>query len=135
MCTVDVGGKFGRDLSAAGDKAMIAFAIDWLTNLYGNDVKKALKRSRVSQWNNDPWTLGAFSAATPGGQAARLALAEPLRDRIFLAGEATHETQWGTVGGAWASGDRTAETVLKRLGFATEERRPQAAAPSPGRRR
>jgi monoamine oxidase len=134
VCTVDVGGKFGRDLSAAGDKAMIAFAIEWLTNLYGNDVKKALKRSRVSQWNNDPWTLGAFSAATPGGQAARLALAEPLRDRIFLAGEATHETQWGTVGGAWASGDRAAETVLKRLGFATEERRPQAAAPT-GRRR
>ncbi len=36
---------------------------------------------------------------------------EPL-GRVWLAGEALHETQWGTVNGAWESGTRAAEAVL-----------------------
>jgi len=39
-----------------------------------------------------------------------------LSNRIFLAGEATHETLWGTVNGAWESGERAADTVVKLLG-------------------
>jgi ADP-ribose pyrophosphatase YjhB (NUDIX family) len=42
-------------------------------------------------------------------------LLEPLRNRIWLAGEATHETQWGTVGGAWESGERAADAALRML--------------------
>ena len=60
--------------------------------------------------------LGAFSAASPGGQAARRVLMEPLRNRMFFAGEAVHETLWGTVGGAWESGERAAEAVLRLFG-------------------
>jgi hypothetical protein len=33
-----------------------------------------------------------------------------------LAGEATHETLWGTVAGAWESGERAADAVLKVIG-------------------
>jgi hypothetical protein len=99
LCMIDVAGKFGRELAASGEKAMVSFALDWLAGLFGTDVKKAVKRSAATQWNNDPWALGAFSAAAPGGQWARAALAEPVRDRLFFAGEATHETLWGTVGG------------------------------------
>jgi monoamine oxidase len=40
---------------------------------------------------------------------------EPLRERIFFAGEAAHETLWGTVGGAWESGERAADAVIKLL--------------------
>jgi monoamine oxidase len=53
--------------------------------------------------------LGAFSAAAPGGQPGRKVLMEPVRERLFFAGEAVHETLWGTVGGAWESGERAAE--------------------------
>jgi monoamine oxidase len=138
LCMVVVAGKFGRDLAAMGDRAMVSFALDWLTGLYGPEVKRAVKRTHATQWNNDPWTLGAFSAAAPGGQWARAALAEPVRDRIFFAGEATHDTLWGTVGGAWTSGERTADLALKRLGFVVElqePKRPPPAAPVPQRRR
>ena len=38
---------------------------------------------------------------------------EPLRERVFFAGEAVHETLWGTVGGAWESGERAAAAVLR----------------------
>ena len=42
---------------------------------------------------------------------------EPLRDRIFFAGEAVHETLWGTVGGAWESGERAADAALRLFGI------------------
>ena len=69
-----------------------------------------------ARWNNEPWVLGAISAAAPGAQSARKVLAEPISGRIFLAGEATHETRWGTVNGAWDSGERAADAVVKLLG-------------------
>jgi monoamine oxidase len=137
LCTVDVGGKFGRDLSAQGEPAMVAFALEWLTGLYGADIKKAVKRTHATQWNKEPWALGAFSAAAPGGQAARVVLAEPVRDRVWFAGEAVHETLWGTVGGAWASGDRAAQQALRKIGALSEPPPPEPPrqAPEPKRRR
>jgi monoamine oxidase len=133
LCMIEVAGKFGADLAASGEPAMVSFALDWLTGLYGADVRKAVKRTSATRWNQEPWALGAFSAAAPGGQWARAALAEPVRDRIFFAGEATHETLWGTVGGAWASGERAADAVLRKLGFISgppESRRPATSRPS-----
>jgi monoamine oxidase len=132
LCTVEVGGKFGADLSAAGEPAMVAFALDWLTGLYGPDLRKAVRKTSATRWNQDPWTLGAASAALPGSQWARAALAEPVRDRIFFAGEATHEILWGTVGGAWASGERAADAVLRKLGR-TGEAPAEARAKQPAR--
>lgn len=135
LCAVEVGGKFGADLAAAGESAMIGFALDWLTGLYGTDVRKGVRRTSATRWDYDPWTLGASSAAAPGGQWARAVLAEPVRDRIFFAGEATHETQWGTVGGAWASGERAAGEALKKLGIAAEPAEPKRPASRTSRRR
>jgi len=131
LVTVDVGGKFGRDLAAQGEAAMTAFALDWLTELFGADLKKAVKRTAATQWNNEPWVLGAVAAAPPGGQLAHRTLMEPFRNRLWFAGEAVHETLWGTVGGAWESGERAADAALKALGFVAEPRAPSA----PPRRR
>ena len=39
---------------------------------------------------------------------------------MYLAGEATHETLWGTVDGAWESGERAAEAALRRIGALPE---------------
>jgi hypothetical protein len=120
LCAVEIGGNFGASLAAAGEPAMLAFALEWLTGLYGADLRKAVRKTGMTRWNHDPWILGAASAAAPGGQWARAALAEPVRDRIFFAGEATHETLWGTVGGAWASGERAADAIIKKLALGSE---------------
>jgi monoamine oxidase len=116
LCIVDVAGAFGRDLSAKGDKEMIGFAIDWLGALYGTDLKNAVKRRHATRWNQEPTVLGAFSAASPGGQPSRRILMENLNNRVWFAGEAAHETLWGTVGGAWESGERAADAIIKTLG-------------------
>jgi monoamine oxidase len=116
VCMVDVAGNFGRDLSGKGEAAMLDFAIGWLSGLFGNEIKKSVKRHHVMRWDQEPWVLGAGSVAAPGGQAARRILMEPVSGRIFLAGEAAHETLWGTLGGAWESGERAADAVLKLIG-------------------
>jgi monoamine oxidase len=134
---IDVGGDFGRELSAKGSAAMIEFAQDWMAALFGSSTKKAIKRSYATRWNEEPFVLGAMSAATLGGADARRILAEPIGGRIWLAGEALHETQWGTVNGAWESGQRTAEAVLRQIGALKkpEEERPPQRSQQRRRRR
>jgi monoamine oxidase len=132
LCLIDVGGSFGRDLSSQGEKAMVAFALEWLTKLFGSDIAASVKKSSVTRWNASPLTLGAMSVAAPGGQGSRKILTEPTGN-LFLAGEATHETLWGTVDGAWESGERAAEAALRKIGALTDP----SAAPerTPAQRR
>ena len=63
--------------------------------------------------SSDARDVRVFNAT---GEAVPFALMEPVRNRVWFAGEAAHESQWGTVGGAWESGERAADQVLKVLG-------------------
>jgi monoamine oxidase len=115
LCSIDVAGSFGRDLSAQGESAMQAFAVEWLAKLFGSEITAGIKKSSATSWNAAPFVLGAMSAAAPGGQSSRKVLTEPMGS-LFLAGEATHETLWGTVDGAWESGERAADAALRKIG-------------------
>jgi monoamine oxidase len=115
-----VAGGFGRELSANGEAAMIDFAGDWLASLFGSRAKRAIKRSRATRWNDEPFVLGGFSVAAPGADDARRTLREPVGGRIWFAGEAVHDTQWGTVAGAWEAGTLAAEAVLRHIGALKE---------------
>jgi len=115
LCTIDVGGSFGRDLSSQGERAMAGFAVEWLTKLFGREAVAGVKKTSATRWNAAPYVLGAMSAASPGGQSSRMSLAQPF-GCVYLAGEATHETLWGTLDGAWESGERAAEAALRRIG-------------------
>ena len=118
---VEVAGSFGRELAAQGEGAMIDFARTWLGSLFGAGVKDKIKRAHVTRWNEHPFVLGAMSAAAVGGADARKVLMEPLGGRVWFAGEAVHETKWGTVEGAWESGERAADAVLRHLGGLKED--------------
>jgi monoamine oxidase len=134
LCTIDVGGSFGRDLSTQGEAAMVAFAREWLGKLFGSDAVKAVKKSAATRWDASPYALGAMSAASPGGQASRKALIDPV-GCMYFAGEATHETLWGTVDGAWESGERAADAALRRIGAIKDTGPVAAPAPRAPRRR
>jgi monoamine oxidase len=133
LCTIDVGGSFGRDLSAQGEAAMSAFAKEWLIKLYGADIAAAIKHSSATRWNAAPFAQGAISAAAPGGQASRKILMEPLGS-LFFAGDAAHEMLWGTVDGAWDSGERAAEAALKKIGALKNDEPPETERPKKRRR-
>src|SRR5882672_2573461 len=134
LCSIDVAGSFGRELSAQGEPAMVAFAVEWLTKLFGSDAASAVKKSSATRWNAAPFALGAMSVAAPGAQPSRKILTEPI-GCMFLAGEATHETLWGTVDGAWESGERAAEAALRRIGALKDPEPAAAPARAPKQRR
>jgi len=129
LCTVVVGGRFGRELAAKGADEMVAFAIEWLDILFGASLKRRVGRRHATRWNEEPWVLGAMSAAAPGGQYARRVLQESLSNRVWFAGEAAHERHWGTVGGAWESGDRTAAAVLRAIAEPARPKQPSRPVP------
>jgi monoamine oxidase len=135
---VEVAGSFGRGLSAQGEGAMIEFAREWLGSIFGVSVKGKIKRARATRWDHEPFVLGAMSAAAIGGTPARRTLMEPLEDRVWLAGEAVHETRWGTVEGAWESGERAADAVLRHFGALKQDgakKKPVRGSRKPRRRR
>jgi hypothetical protein len=70
-----------------------------------------------SAWTSDPFSLGAASYTPPGTQqSAREALAAPVDDRLFFAGEATDTEAPGTIDAALRSGDRAADDVIRAAG-------------------
>ena len=115
LSLLTLAGRSGVELADKGENAMTDFALDWISGVFGSIARKAVLRVHTTSWNKDPWTLGAFSSALPGAQEARKALSEPLNDVVWFAGEAVHQTAWGTVGGAWQDGERAADSVIARL--------------------
>jgi monoamine oxidase len=84
---------------------------------------------RRSGWGHDPFTLGAYSYIAVGATPADIdALAEPVDERVFFAGEATYRHHWAATQGAYVSGLRAAAwiagdpTILPPRHF-TENRR------------
>ncbi len=70
-----------------------------------------------TSWSQDPWSLGSYSYMAVGAEPdMRTALAAPVADRLFFAGEATSSTSPSTVHGALASGERVAQEVLAVAG-------------------
>jgi monoamine oxidase len=93
-----------------------ARAVTALASTLGIDeslIRSELVSAHFYDWCADPLSRGAYTYARVGGSAAYRALAEPLRDTLFFAGEATDSTgNHATVHGAIASGYRAADEVL-----------------------
>lgn len=115
LSLLTLAGHTGAELADKGESAMTGFALDWISDIFGARAKRAVTRMQASSWKKDPWALGAFSSAPPGAQEARKALAEPLNEVVWFAGEAVSQNFWGTVGGAWQDGERAANAVITQL--------------------
>jgi monoamine oxidase len=80
-------------------------------------VESRLETVWLHDWDNDPFSRGAYSYARVGGSEAAKALARPVAGTLFFAGEATDEQgRTGTVEGALATGLRAARQVARKLG-------------------
>ena len=122
----DLAGRFGRELANGGETAVAGFIADEFAARFGGGTRQALGKIELTRWSKEPWVQGGFSAAAPGAAGSRRALMEPINDRVFLAGEAAHETLWGTVAGAALSGERAASAALRYLGVSTAHETPKA---------
>lgn len=110
------GGPGAVAIEEMGHAEAFAFAESQLAALLGNDIRRCLKPIVATSWCRMDHIRGSYSHALPGRAGARKVLAAPVEDRLFFAGEATHETDFSTVHGAWESGIRAADEAATRLG-------------------
>jgi len=110
-----VSGAYAHALELEGERAMIAAAVDQLAAIFGNDIRAAVRTAVATRWAHEPWTYGSYSHCVPGRFGARARLTEPVGERVFFAGEHTEQSAYGTVHGAWMSGERAAQGVLHAL--------------------
>jgi monoamine oxidase len=107
------GGSLARALEAEDGDAFARHAIDQIAAHLGNDIRKRLSPIFGSAWGRDPYTLGAYSYARPGHAEARSVLAETVDDRLFFAGEACSVNDYSTAHGAYRTGEKAAEEILR----------------------
>ena len=112
----DVGGRWAQELERESIDSRIDYALGEIRALLGSSVDRAFVKGAATTWGKNRWTLGSYASAAPGSYPARNILRQPVAEKIFFAGEACHELQWATVGGAFLSGVDTAETVARKLG-------------------
>jgi monoamine oxidase len=110
-----MGGDLARDMARAGAAAALDFARGELRLQLGGDAARAVTALHLTDWGREPHILGAYAYAVPGAAGARTRLAEPVDDRLFFAGEATHPSRFTTAHGAYETGVSAAEAALAAL--------------------
>jgi monoamine oxidase len=103
------GGRFADWLERAGIEASADLAKEKLKQAFGSNITKHVVRHSVTAWRGEPWVKGAYAASVPGEAHQRAALAKPIDNRLFFAGEATAREFIATAHGAYLSGISAAE--------------------------
>lgn len=110
------GGRYARALAGRRDSQLVELAVQALERILPDDrkaIRPLLQAGFVHDWQADRYSCGAYSYPTVGGLHAARALAAPMNETLFFAGEATDfEGHNATVHGAMASGVRVAREVI-----------------------
>ncbi|MCK6567422.1 MAG: FAD-dependent oxidoreductase [Anaerolineales bacterium] len=105
------GGDRGFALEDLGDNEIVAGAMQTLRVMFGDDIPDP-ESFIITRWGKDPFSFGAYSHIPPFASGDDYdALAEPVDDVLFFAGEATSREYPGTVHGAYLSGIRAAGEI------------------------
>jgi monoamine oxidase len=105
--------SLARTLEQQPPRAAVALAVEQLRSIFGNELP-AVTGFLTSRWQADPFARGAYSHMPPGASPAdNDALAAPVGENLFFAGEATHRQYPGTVHGALLSGQREADRLIQ----------------------
>ncbi len=105
-------GEYGEAIEALTDEQIITEAMKALRTMYGSDIPDPMAWS-LTRWKSDPFAYGSYSSYGVGSSGKdREALAAPIDEVLFFAGEATHEEHPSTVHGAYLSGMRAADEII-----------------------
>jgi monoamine oxidase len=116
MIEVYYGGALAAELEAGGDAAFLDFARGELNGLLGAEFAKRIALRGLHRWGADPFATGSYSYALPGKADSRAALAAPVDDRLFFAGEACSKSSFSTAHGAYQTGRAAADQAIAALG-------------------
>jgi monoamine oxidase len=113
VITALVCGHAVERLREFGDPA--AEGLRLLEQAVGRPLADDLIEGHFIDWGIDPWSKMGYSFVPPGGVGLRDALAAPVGDVLFFAGEATDRVRPQTVHGAFDSGNRAASEISERV--------------------
>ena len=106
-------GTRGREIEVLTDEEIVESAMQTLRILYGDDIPEPTD-FQITRWASDPFARGSYSFCSVGSTPEmRRELARPLDGKLFFAGEATNVDYYGTADGAYQSGLRVADEVLR----------------------
>ena len=104
---------YANALEGMSERDAAALGVEVLRRMYGSSVPES-DGTVQTRWGSDPYTLGAYSYNRLGGAGEdHDVLARPVGDRLFFAGEATHRRKYGSVSGAYHSGIRAADEIVR----------------------
>ena len=109
------GGALAAELEAAGEAAFFDFAVTELIGLFGAGFSRRVAPLGLHRWGSDPLSRGSYSYALPGQADCRAALAAPVDDRLFFAGEACSPDDYSTAHGAYLTGVAAADQAIAAL--------------------
>ncbi len=112
MIEVYFGGSLAAELEKGGERAFFDFALAELIGLFGAGIARRIAPLAHHGWLRDPFARGSYSYASPGSVACRAALAAPVEERIFFAGEACSRNDYSTAHGAFRTGVAAAEQAI-----------------------
>ena len=111
------GGPIAEKLIELSKEQLLDRAIATLHKVFNKkatELRATVENIYYHNWTKDPFSRGAYSYPRVGGLAAAKALAEPIEDTIFFAGEATDFSgASGTVHAAIESGISAARRLLQ----------------------
>lgn len=80
------------------------------------EIGRLVVDGRTYDWSADPFARCAYSFSVAGHEDAPARLAQPIRNTLFFAGEATADAlEVGTVSGAVATGERAAAEIMEAV--------------------
>jgi monoamine oxidase len=105
-------GSFARQMESLPDDQVVSALMRVLRTMFGPNVPDPTGHL-VTRWASDPFAQGTYPFPRVGARGDdHVILARPV-GRLLFAGEATHPLQNGFVHGAYLTGLREAQRILR----------------------
>lgn len=113
VAVVMVGGDLAKWMLREPEHEAIDFAIDVMTQHYGDIFRAAFEHGERTEWTLDPYIGGTWAVSTPSSKDFdRTAYSKPVEDTIFIAGEACAGDWMTSVNGAFFNGREVGEKAF-----------------------
>ena len=109
------GGQRARYIEKLTEEELTQLIMRDLKNIFGKNIPEPEKLI-TTRWSQDVFTYGSYSYLSVNASADDYdALAHPIANRLFFAGEATHSRFLATTHGAYLSGVREANRIKQLI--------------------
>jgi len=110
-----VGGDQAKALENEKMDVAIAYGLDGMKSMLGNDIEKKFIKGYATTTGKIPFWDGSYSTAKPGKQPMRAVLRQTLAKKLFFSGEACSPARWASVDGGLNAGKTSAKDAARYI--------------------